>query len=231
MCAEKKKRILLAEADAERDALNSGGARSAGLGGWLSSVAGALGGGGGGAGTAAGHVKALRQELGTWETLAGVSAVVGGGWLRGWVLGRLTGLSWLVGRLVGLRLMVSAARTRSQDEMHLPQFSGATTDPKPPNQCNPQPATNATHTIHNQCNCNAQALLVELMELKSERQRALDSRTLLGHARNALGYAMSVYCVYRVVASFKALLFGEDFSGDPVSRCRGRCVGGGGGIV
>jgi hypothetical protein len=56
------------------------------------------------------------------------------------------------------------------------------------------------------------------MELKSERQRALDSRTLAGHARNATGYCMSVYCVYRVVASFKALVVGEDFSSDPVSR-------------
>lgn len=40
-----------------------------------------------------------------------------------------------------------------------------------------------------------------------------------GHLRNALGYAMSGYCVYRVLASFKALLVGEDFSSDPVSRC------------
>jgi hypothetical protein len=59
------------------------------------------------------------------------------------------------------------------------------------------------------------------MELKSERQRALDSRTLLGHARNGLGYGMSVYCVYRVFASLRALAFGEDFSSDPVSRFGG----------
>jgi hypothetical protein len=57
------------------------------------------------------------------------------------------------------------------------------------------------------------------MELKSERQRALDSRTLLGHGRNALGYAMSAYCVFRVIMSLKALAVGEDFSSDPVSRC------------
>ena len=56
------------------------------------------------------------------------------------------------------------------------------------------------------------------MDLKAERQRALDSRTLLGHARNGLGYAMSAYCVLRVATSFKALVFGEDFSTDPVSR-------------
>ena len=57
------------------------------------------------------------------------------------------------------------------------------------------------------------------MELKGERQRALDSRTPLGHLRNGLGYAMSAYCLYRLVASFKALLLGEDLSSDPVSRC------------
>jgi hypothetical protein len=81
MCAEKKKRILLAESSAERDAFSNSSNSAGGLlGGWLSSVAGALAGGGGGGGTTAGHVKALRQELATWETLAGVR---GGGWLSG----------------------------------------------------------------------------------------------------------------------------------------------------
>ncbi|GBG00031.1 hypothetical protein Rsub_12761 [Raphidocelis subcapitata] len=134
MCAEKKKRILLAEADARREAAAAGSRRGAGgaLSAFLSGVAGALGGGGGGAGSAAAHVKALRGELANWETLAG-------------------------------------------------------------------------------------ALLVELMELKSERQRALDSRTPLGHARNGLGYAMSAYCLYRLAASLKALALGEDLSSDPIS--------------
>lgn len=63
-----------------------------------------------------------------------------------------------------------------------------------------------------------QALLVELLELKAHHAKAAESRTLMGHLRNALGYAMSGYCVYRVLASFKALLVGEDFSSDPVSR-------------
>jgi hypothetical protein len=63
-----------------------------------------------------------------------------------------------------------------------------------------------------------QALLVELLELKAHHAKALDSRTLLGHLRNGLGYAMSGYCIYRVLTSAKALLFGEDFSSDPVSR-------------
>lgn len=67
----------------------------------------------------------------------------------------------------------------------------------------------------------AQALLVELLELKAHHAKALDSRSLLGHLRNGLGYAMSGYCVYRVLTSAKALLFGEDFSSDPVSRSLG----------
>ncbi len=40
-------------------------------------------------------------------------------------------------------------------------------------------------------------LAVELAELRSERARALQSRTLAGHVKNVLGYAMSVYCVYK----------------------------------
>lgn len=68
------------------------------------------------------------------------------------------------------------------------------------------------------CAVSLQALLVELMDLKSERQKALDSRTVMGHLKNGLGYAMSGYCVYRMMTAFKALFLGEDFSSDPVSR-------------
>jgi hypothetical protein len=63
-----------------------------------------------------------------------------------------------------------------------------------------------------------QALLVELLELKAQHARASESRTVLGHLKNALGYAMSGYCIYRVITSAKALVMGEDFSSDPVSR-------------
>jgi len=41
------------------------------------------------------------------------------------------------------------------------------------------------------------ALQMELLELRSERARAIEGRTLTGHAKNAMGYAMSAYCVYR----------------------------------
>lgn len=43
----------------------------------------------------------------------------------------------------------------------------------------------------------ARALAVEALELRAERARALASRTLTGHARNALGYALSLYCLLR----------------------------------
>lgn len=37
----------------------------------------------------------------------------------------------------------------------------------------------------------------ELGELRVERARALESRTCLGHIKNAAGYAMSAYCVVK----------------------------------
>ncbi|KAG2491824.1 hypothetical protein HYH03_009781 [Edaphochlamys debaryana] len=59
-------------------------------------------------------------------------------------------------------------------------------------------------------------LFVELSELRSERSRALESRTLAGHCKNLLGYAMSAYCVYKMYTSLKALIFGEDLVSDTV---------------
>ncbi|GAB4817352.1 hypothetical protein N2152v2_004398 [Parachlorella kessleri] len=66
-----------------------------------------------------------------------------------------------------------------------------------------------------------QALFTDILELKRERERALVARTLLGHMQNMLGYILSVYCIYRMFASVKNLLFGEDLSSDPVSRTVG----------
>lgn len=40
-------------------------------------------------------------------------------------------------------------------------------------------------------------MFVEVMELRRERRRALESRTLAGHAKNLLGYCFSAYCLYR----------------------------------
>ena len=60
------------------------------------------------------------------------------------------------------------------------------------------------------------ALSVEAVELKQERSRAMESRTLLGHLKNLVGYAMSAYCVYRMYFSLKSLIWGEDLASDPV---------------
>ena len=40
-------------------------------------------------------------------------------------------------------------------------------------------------------------MFVEVMELRRARRRALESRTLPGHAKNLLGYCFSAYCLYR----------------------------------
>ena len=62
------------------------------------------------------------------------------------------------------------------------------------------------------------ALLSDLIELRNERQRAMAAKTIWGHITNLLGYVLSLYCVYRMFASSRALLFGEDASSDPVSK-------------
>lgn len=41
------------------------------------------------------------------------------------------------------------------------------------------------------------ALFVEVLELRRERDRALESRTLWGHSKNLLGYLLSAYCLVK----------------------------------
>ncbi|KAK9831247.1 hypothetical protein WJX74_009318 [Apatococcus lobatus] len=65
------------------------------------------------------------------------------------------------------------------------------------------------------------AIFAEVLELRSERDRALAARTLLGHLRNLLGYLLSFYCLFRIVTSVRALIFGEDFKSDPASKMVG----------
>ncbi len=62
------------------------------------------------------------------------------------------------------------------------------------------------------------ALVADVSDLKKQRQKAILSRTLRGHVQNLLGYLLSLYCIYRMIASFMALMVGEDTSSDPVSR-------------
>lgn len=46
-------------------------------------------------------------------------------------------------------------------------------------------------------NSLVRALFVEVLELKRERDRAMEARTLWGHCKNLLGYCLSAYCVVR----------------------------------
>lgn len=62
----------------------------------------------------------------------------------------------------------------------------------------------------------AKTLQHEVGELRFERARALESRTLLGHIKNLAGYCLSAYCIFRMLTCVKALLVGEDFTSDPV---------------
>ena len=41
------------------------------------------------------------------------------------------------------------------------------------------------------------ALHFEVLELRRERDRAVEARTVLGHVKNLLGYCLSAYCVVR----------------------------------
>ncbi|KAK9914979.1 hypothetical protein WJX75_003304 [Coccomyxa subellipsoidea] len=67
-------------------------------------------------------------------------------------------------------------------------------------------------------------LCAEVIDLRRERERALASRTLAGHAKNFLGYCLSFYCLFRMFFCVKALMFGEDFTSDPVSKALGFCL-------
>lgn len=64
----------------------------------------------------------------------------------------------------------------------------------------------------------AKTIHYDVQDLKRERKRALLSQSCLGHVHNAVGYGLSGYGIYRMLAASKSLLFGEDFSSDPISR-------------
>ncbi|KDD74446.1 hypothetical protein H632_c1307p1, partial [Helicosporidium sp. ATCC 50920] len=65
------------------------------------------------------------------------------------------------------------------------------------------------------------ALLGELAELRRQKERARRARSVAGHLENMLGYLLSLYCVYRMGASLRSLLFGDNPGSDPVSKVVG----------